>query len=265
MEERWTIEDVVAGILADYFATCNVEPFPVNIRIVEDMWQGYLEIRPDHAEKSSKDMEEFQKNNNGTAVPPKDYEDAFTILLHKEYVAKSVENNSADWIGTLVHEAVHVNDFIQFSKLVDVTDYDIVLDRRTYRMFHLWTEFNAKAKGYYFLRKYTFGDKQDERQVQYIIETELPYHINNMFEAYHATNNGDRQMYYIVHFIGRMYIWQKLFPEYFTHKAIKNMFNANKWMYELYIFLTTHTKLEDACRDFDEMKTILKQNFSGLD
>ena len=117
----------------------------------------------------------------------------------------------------------------------------------------------------FFLLYSRFGDKQDERQVQYIIETELPYHINNMFEAYHATNNGDRQMYYIVHFIGRMYIWQKLFPEYFTHKAIKNMFNANKWMYELYIFLTTHTKLEDACRDFDEMKTILKQNFSGLD
>ena len=61
MEEKQTIEDVFAGILADYFVTCKVEPFPVNIRIVEDMWQGYLEIRPDHAEKSSKDMEEFQK------------------------------------------------------------------------------------------------------------------------------------------------------------------------------------------------------------
>ena len=72
-------------------------------------------------------------------------------------------------------------------------------------------------------------------------------------------------MYYIVHFIGRMYIWQKLFPEYFTDKAICDMFSANKWMYELYIFLTTHTKLEDAYRDFEDMKKILQQNFSWVE
>lgn len=265
MEEKQTLENVFSGILADYFATCDVEPFPVNINIVEDMWEGYLKIRPDHAEKSSKEMEEFQKNNNGTAVPPKNYDDAFTILLHRQYFEESIKNNKADWIGTLVHEAVHINDFIQFAKLVGVTDYDIVLDRSKYRMFHLWTEFNAKAKGYYFLRKYTFGDTQDEEQAKYIIETELPYHINNMFEAYHSTNNGDQQMYYIVHFIGRMYVWKKLFPVYFTNEAIESMFSANKWMYELYVFLTTHTKLEDAYRDFEDMKNILKQNFSGLD
>ena len=264
MEENITLENLFSGILADYFFTCSVNPFPINISIIDDMWDEYVKLRPDHAEKNP-EMAEFQRTNNGTIVPPKEYEGTFTILLNKYYVMDSIQKINANWVGTLVHEVVHVNDFIQFAKLIGETDYDIVLNRDNYRMFHLWTEFNAKAKGYYFTRKYTFKDVQDESQLQYIFETELPYQINNMFEAYHSTSDGDRQMYYVVHFIGRLYILQKLFPKYFVDREIKNMFVSNKWMYELYAFLTTHTELIDAYRDFDDMKEILKQNFSGLD
>ena len=265
MEEKLAAEKLFCDILATYFATYNVEPFSVNIIIVDDMWEGYLKIRPDHAELRSKEMEEFQRKNNGTAIPPKNYDDSFTILLRREYLEECVRNNKADWIGTLVHEAVHVNDFIQFSKIVGVRDYDIILSRDNYRMFHLWTEFNAKEKGYHFLRKYALGDMPDEEQARFVIETELPYHINDLFEVYHSTNNGDWQMYYVVHFLGRLYVWQKLFPRYFTERSIKSMFTSNEWMYELYMFLTTHTELEDAYKDFEDMKNILKQNFAGLE
>lgn len=264
MGDDLVLENLFSEILADYFTTYGVNPFPINISIVDDMWDGYAKLRPDHAKKEP-EMAEFQRTNNGTVVPPKKFEGTFTILLNKDYVIDSLQKNTADWIGTLVHEAVHVNDFIQFAKLVKATDYDIVLNREKYRMFHLWTEFNAKAKGYYFVRKYTFKNVQDEGQLQYIFETELPFQINNMFVAYHSTSDGDRQMYYVVHFIGRLYILQKLFPRYFTEEHIRELFVSNMWMYELYTFLTTHTELEDANRYFNDMKEILKQNFSGLD
>lgn len=264
MEEKQIAKKLFSDILADYFATYNVDPFSVNINIVDDMWEGYLKIRPDHAEMNSKEMEEFQRKNKGTAIPPQRYDDLFTILLQREYLEECVRNNKVDWIGTLVHEVAHVNDFMQFSKIVGVRNYDIILNRDNYRMFHLWTEFNAKVKGYYFLRKYTFGEVQNEEQVKFIVDTELPYHIKDLFEVYHSTNNGDWQMYYVVHFLGRLYVWQKLFPQYFTERSIKDMLTSNIWMYELYMFLSTHTKLEDAYRDFKGMKNILKQNFDGL-
>lgn len=259
-----TLENVFSGILADYFATYRVKPFPINISIADDLWNEYVKLRPDHAEKNS-EMAEFQRTSSGTIVPPREYEGIFTVLLNKDYIMESIQKNNANWVGTLVHEIVHINDFIQFAKLIEVTDYDIVLDRNNHSMFHLWTEFNAKAKGYYFVRKYTYKDVQDKSQLQYIFETELPFQINSMLEDYNSTNDGDRKMYYVVHFIGRLYILQKLFSNYFTNREIKELFVSNKWMYELYIFLTTHTELEDAYRDFDDMKEILKQNFSGLD
>lgn len=264
MRDNSALKKVLADILVDYFSTYDVIPFPIDILLVDDMWDGYVELRPDHAEKEP-EMAEVQRTNCGTVVPPKEFDGIFTILLEKNYVIDSMQKNTADWIGTLVHEAVHVNDFIQFAKLVNATDYDIVLNRNNYRMFHLWTEFNAKAKGYYFLRKYTFEDMQDESQLPYIFNTELPFQINNMFEAYHSTNDGDRQMYWVVHFLGRLYILQRLFPKYFTDEQIRKLFDSNRWMCELYAFLSAHTKLEDAHRDFDDMKEILKQNFSGLD
>lgn len=263
VEKNEILNDIISGVLADYFNEFDVEPFPVTISIVDDMWNAYAKLRPDHAEKQP-EMAEFQRSCSGSAVPPKEFDGAFTILLQKEYMMESVQNN-ANWVGTLVHEATHVNDFIQFGKMIKATNYDDVLDRNNYRMFHLWTEFHAKVIGYYFVRKYTFKDLQDESQIKYIFETELPFQINEMFEAYHSTTDGDQQMYYVVHFIGRMYVWQKLFPKYFTNRQIKKMFDANKWMYELYIFLASHDKLDIAFPDFDDMKNILKQNFSGLD
>lgn len=257
------LQNIFTNILDDYYKTCKVEQIPMDIMIVEDIGKAYAELRPDHAEREP-NLIEKQRGYNGTTVPPKDYNGKFSILLSREYL-RNLDEYSMDWVGTVVHEATHVNDFVDFSRMVGVNNFDIILVPQNYRMFHLWTEFHAKAVGYFFIRKYTFVDVKDEKQAKYIIETELPYQIKVMTDIYTSTDDGSVQMYYIVHFMGRLYVWQKLFPKHFSDRLIKEIFTNNVWMYELYNYFKNHDTLKKAYEDFDTMKAILKKNFPGLD
>ena len=44
---------------------------------------------------------------------------------------------------------------------------------------------------------------------------------------------------------------------------IQELLGGNKWMLDTYIFLKNHFKLDEAYRDFEELKNILRQNFRG--
>lgn len=260
MEENTNLKNQFSALLTDFFSTFNIEPFPVKFSVVEDISKAYFELRPDHVSKLSNTnkLNEF----NGMTVPPKDFNEKFTILLNNKYILDSIANRN--WIGTFAHEATHVNDYIEYAKIIGVSDYDILLDTGNFRMFQIWTEFNARAKGYYFLRKHSLENICDESILQHILEFELPYHSKNLYESYHSTNNGDEQMYYVSHFLGRLHILKELYPNQFTDEFIFEYLKTNKWMYELFNFFCTHTKLEEAYKDFDEMKEILRTNFKGL-
>lgn len=260
MGEVATLEHYFLILLNDFFTTFNIEQFRVTLSIVEDIKNAYFDLRPDH--KSKLFNEQMINSFNGMIVPPKKFEDCFTILLSRNYVLDSSQN--LNWIGTLAHEATHVNDYIEFAKIIGVTDYDILIETENSRMFQIWTEFNARAKGYYFLRKYSLNNISDESLIPHILEVELPYHSKNLFESYHSTNDGNEQMYYVSHFLGRLHVLQDLYPEQFTDDFIYEYLKTNKWMYELYKFLCSHTKLNDAYKNFDEMKEILKINFKVL-
>ena len=177
--------------------------------------------------------------------------------------AESLEKDN-NWAGTVAHELTHVYDFIEYANLIDCLDYDVILDLSLHWMFNIWTEFHAKAIGYYYVRKYTFKDIYDTSIIEYIMQNELPMHSQEMFESYHATNNAYTQMYAVAHFLGRLFIWEKLFPNYFTSAMIQGLLGTNRWMLETYIFLKNHMKLDEAYRDFEELKDILRQNFQGF-
>ncbi|MEG2908087.1 MAG: hypothetical protein RR945_02610 [Erysipelotrichaceae bacterium] len=130
-------------------------------------------------------------------------------------------------------------------------------------MFQLWTEFNARAKGYYFVRKYTFADKDEpeKQQIYDIVNSELPSQMQLMYNNYYSTKDGFQQAYFVLHYLGRLFTLQRIFPNYFNNDFILKHIGENNWMYQWFIFLSTHTKLEDAYDHFDEMNKILKQNF----
>ena len=123
----------------------------------------------------------------------------------------SLQKKDFQWLGTLTHELTHLLDFIQYAKLNNLDSYDVIQRDMKHRPFMLWTECNARAKGYFFIRKYVFGDKVNDKydtdQTDYILQTELPYQINVFANGYReAADNTWLQMYEATQYIGRSII-----------------------------------------------------------
>lgn len=248
-------------ILHDYVQTCNVCPFEGSIVIADDMLQSYLSVRQDLVESGKVNPNEVGKYN-GLTVQPKDVNGEFTVLINKGYLLDCQSKHDKSWVGTIVHEATHVNDFKEYFRMVSPASYDELYDYNLHRMFLYWTEFHAKAMGYFFLRKYTFDDVRDQRQAQDIVRIELPFQIKYMVQEINATNDADRQMYVVVHFLGRLAVWQELFPTTFNRRFIGQLIGDNQWMEELYYLLIEHNTLEKIYPVFDQMKSILDKHFS---
>lgn len=265
MSENQTFEQIFGDILVDYFNTfATGNPVIPDYKIVEDISSAYIELRPDVLQKNSISAETLSKYN-GFAIPPKKIDGVFTVLINKNVIMENIENKRMDWVGTIAHETTHVQDFSKYAQIIGASNYDIVLSVKSNGMFNLWTEINARAKGYYFVRKYTLGEAIDSLElVSDIINREIPLQQQLLFEKYHATDNGFEQAYLVAHYIGRLYTLQQLYPSEFTNEWILNHFGTNRWMYEWFCFYQKYHTLETAAEHFEEMKDILRMNFTGL-
>lgn len=251
--------ELIQQIVADYFHFCNCGPINLSIIFSDDIWETYLEIRPDHRSKLPAQRPSF----NGTIAPPLKLDGTFTVIVDNQYFLRNVENSQLSWIGTITHEITHVRDYKEYAQIVSATNYDEVLTA-DHRMFQLWTEFNAKRHGYYFLRKYSFDDITDPAQLPDIINTELPGQISYMSNEYSSTTDGWHQLYTVSQFLGRLAVWEDLFPTYFTADFITSLLAPNPWMYDLYEYLNKHRELKEAINSFDELHEIALQNFPGI-
>lgn len=261
-----SLEDIFSAILVDCFAFFGTEkPVVPDYRIVENIATEYLALRPDVLERSSATVE-LLNGYNGFAVPPKNVGDVFTVLINKNVLMENLQNARADWIGTIVHETTHVQDFAQYAQIVGATEYDEILRTDLHGMFNLWSEIHARANGYYFVCKYTCGEEGmcDPERLPDITGRELPVQMNRLSREYHATQDGYQQAYLVAQYIGRLYTLQQFYPEDLTDTWVQNHFGANMWMADWFLFFKEHPTLEDACRHFDEMKVILGQNFAGI-
>jgi len=261
--ESILFEETLNTILADYFATFDIPVVSIRYSIVDDMAAAYKELCPDHAEREPQKIATLNQYN-GTTVSPSNVAGMFTILLNAKYMLESVNGNNANWVGTIAHETTHVVDFTDFATLLDAENYEDILSIAKNSMFQLWTEFNARAKGYYFVRKYSFEDMFDESQISDIINIEIPEQEKLLSQNYHATTDGFQQAYLVSHYLGRLYALQQIFPVVFTDEQVKNLIPPNPWMYEWFLFLKSHSKLGAAYPVFKEMKNILRKNFHGL-
>lgn len=254
-----TFNELVSKIVADYFCYCNCEPLNLSIVIADNIWKTYLEVRPDHGSKLPEKLPSF----NGTIVAPLELDGAFTVVVDKQYFLSEVENNRLSWIGTITHEITHARDYKEYAQIISVANYDEILTAE-HRMFQLWTEFNAKRHGYYFLRKYNFDNMTDPTQISDIINTELPGQISFMSKEYSSTSDGWHQLYTVSQFLGRLAVWGDLFPTYFTADYIACLLAPNPWMLDLYEYLNKHRELKTAINSFPELHEIALQNFPGI-
>lgn len=258
-----SIEQMVQNIVTDYFSTFDIEPISIKYTYTDDMVASYTELRPEHAEKEPEKIATLNRYN-GTAIPPNNIGEMFTVLLNSNYLCECINQNNANWIGTIAHETTHVLDFTNYAALTNAKDYEDILSVNKSAMFQLWTEIHARSKGYYFVRKYTFEDMFDATQVPDIINIEIPAQEKLLFKNYHATTDGYEQAYLVAHYIGRLYALQQIFPSDFTDETVKSLLPPNPWMFEWFLFFKSHNTLESAYPEFEDMKNILRKNFQGL-
>lgn len=255
-------ETVLIDLLKDYYDTFKLEPVNAQYIIADDLAAAHSKLRPDQALENPEQMK-ILANYNGEMVCPEKVGGVFTVLINREKLIEYINSDNRTWIGTIIHETTHVRDFTDFAALIKASDYEDILKIENNLPFQLWTEFNAKAKGYYFVRKYSYQDMFDVTQTNDIINRELPMQERLLYNNYHGTSSGFQQLYYVCHFLGRLYCLRKVFPSVFTDEWINAMplFIHNKWMKEWYWFLEQKDTLEKAYPHFSEMRCILRQNF----
>lgn len=256
------LNKLIEAIVNDYFSTFKYEPLGISIVFSDDIWETYFKIRPDHREQLTK--QQPLPAFNGTMVTPREPDGTFTVIIDNQYFVEECKNNTLSWMGTIAHEITHAIDYRNYARIIAASNYDEVLDTSRHRMFQLWTEFNAKRHGYYFLRKHTFKNLTDEGQIPYIINTELPGEIVYMTEEYNSTSDGWQQIYTVSQFLGRLAVWEDLFPSCFNRDFIKNLLSTNSWMLELYDYLNAHRDINVAIKSFEELRGIVRKNFQGI-
>ena len=247
-------------IQSDYFETFGYKPFTVNITFSKDLYESYLANRPDLNGKLTNQF----IGANGTIVPPATNDDIFTILISTEFFRNTVERGVFSWVETYIHELTHVKDLCDYDDLGGSQNYDESHYSEQHYMFRLWTEFNATRHGYYFLRKYTFNDINDESQISGILNNEFPGEVDRFFSEYNSAANQWEQIYSICQFLGIFTVWEDLFPHHFNINSISPIFNENRWMIEVYKFLNINRNLHNAVCRFDDLREILRDNFRGI-
>ena len=252
-----------------YFSYFQIEPIDIEIIPAEKISDIYMQKRPDLI--TEENVIDFEKVDfyKGLIIPPKEIDGKFTVIIRKKYFMESSKARDWQWVGTFTHEMTHVCDFINYARINNLNNYDIVQREFVHRPFVLWTEFHAKAIGYLFIRKFAYGDKyndmSDRGQTDYILQTELPYHINCFLQRYQSAHgNVAIQLYETMQFMGRYSVWEKLFPNVFNKRVRQQVFGKKPRMDKIYEFLVTHHDLESANKDFDQMLYIIKQNFGSF-
>lgn len=254
------LSKIIQELLNDYASTCRVEPFNGKIIITDNIQETYMQLRKDLIDLNKTNVTGLERYH-GLTVQPANVDGAFTIVLNQNYIIESINNQNIDWVGTLIHEAVHVNDFKDYFNIVLPSSYDELYDYNLHRPFLYWTEFHARAIGHYFLRKYTLEDFENNAHIENLINIELPFQINYMTMEVNKTNDADRQMYVIVHFLGRLAVWQYLYPEIFNSEFIDNLMHSNPWMKELYDLFKRYKTLNEIFSYFNEIQNILDRHF----
>lgn len=253
--DKLALQEVISTIMKWFYDFFGYSEVPINVIITPNISEEYQKLRPELIEET---IATFHEYNGLTVVPSQKGED-FMILLNRGYILDECKKEQNSWFGTIAHEATHVQDFIKYAELLNIENYESLLQVDKHRMFHMWTEFNARRNGYLFIRQLTYGESRDESQLEYILVTEMPYYIESFISQY-ETGDMQTQLYSVSHFLARLSVWQELYPVWFTQAYIEQVL-GNEWIVLLYNFFTSHLKLSDAFQKFDEMRDILRMNF----
>lgn len=239
-----------------------------NYIITDCLSKSHFELRPDLKERLIKEGIKKCDNNNGRTVFPIEVNKPINILLNRKYIIETTFDGTLSWIGTFAHELTHAIDYYQMALKENLFVYDPLLEQESkYFIFQIWSEYHAKRIGYLFLRNYLKVDNDDTTKndrIEYILETELPYHIKQHYNDYHNAHDMVKEINLTMFLLGRLSVWCDLFPDIFNKSFINSKFEGAPWIFHIFQFLQQCNKFEKVYLKFDELKQVLKENWEGI-
>lgn len=265
MDDRSALlDDAFTKLIAYYYQVFpDSERIPVSVIPTRDLNRTHIQLRPEYARELIE--KNPQADYNGRTVVPHDLDDTIHILLNSSKVLQYTKDGSMTWIGTLAHELTHAIDYYQMARMSNLDNYSLLEMASEFQMFHQWTEYHARKKGYSFLRQY-FSDTGAlpvrDKQIDYILNVEWPFHKNDYDQKYHQDSNSNTQMYITMQLLGRYSVWCDLFPDIFNHDAFARDFSRTTWIIDLLAYFREHENLDDAYPNFDTLMDIFRENWS---
>lgn len=250
------VEKIIQDVIDMYYRYYpDAQKIPVNVILTDNLNLSHGEIRPDIKEYlfSVRPQNDF----NGRMVLPVTLDKPMYILINKskmkEYAA------SGTWIGTIAHELTHAIDFYCMARLENLDNYNELEKSCKYNVFRLWSEYNARKKGYKFLR-YIMSENlgTPEEQIKDILQRELPGQKQIFLSLYNDNySNEYDQIYHVMNYLGRYSVWCDLFPDIFSEEFLATDMNDFSWPKPLLSFLRSHESLENMYENFGQLDDLL--------
>lgn len=252
------MEELINKIINTYHEIFKTSPISVMIKFSENVYKDAYELAPVCDKANLEKNKIWVYSLNDTIIKPEYVGEDFCILINKAYKDREPYN----WVGTLCHELTHIYDYIDIANDLGSLRYNEYSRSKNYSMFELWTEFHARACGHYCLRNYiSNGDVSNSEMADDNLTNELPFFVNRYLNGYqNKQGNLYDQFYSIMQFLGRLYVWEKIFPQNYTKEAIHNILIKHSWMEELFYFLKEHDEYDKVHHSFEHMKKILEKS-----
>ena len=97
--------------------------------------------------------------------------------------------------------------------MISPQTYDELFNDSLHPIFNNWSEFHAMAIGHYFLRKYAVPNFKAAYHANTVREYDLPIEVAKMAKEFNRTNDAKWLKYVVMRFLGRLAVWQYLYPE----------------------------------------------------
>lgn len=253
------MDELIERIFSVYRKEFSTPQIEVTVVFSDDVYDTLYGLSSNTNRKIIEQSKEWIRSLNGTIVTPDRIEEAFSIIINKNYV----QEENCNWVGTLCHELTHIYDYMDITKYLNCNDFNEYSNKKNADMFQIWTEFHARARGHHCLRCFASGgDMQNSFIENYNFNTEMPFQVKHFSNEY-SNNQGDgyKQMYAVAQFLGRLYVWEKLFPNNYTPQTIHHIIGENRWIEELYNFFKEKDEFDKVKDSFGEMKEILCLNY----
>ena len=145
MDPENLINNRILSIIDDFFNTVNVrDPVMPSYYIVQNIATEYLILNPNISNPDSSFVKSLNEYN-GLMVPPEEINGTFIVLINQDRLIQNIHKNNMTWVGTIIHETTHVQDFVQYAKIINAKKYTEITQNNKHNMFSLWTEIHARA------------------------------------------------------------------------------------------------------------------------